>query len=71
MFGDEFENVEHCSGGGCIERIASNGVDGDTSPNDIGLSMRGLFSDVQTGRSSIGGEYVVIVSGKVMPKSIN
>lgn len=68
MIGDEFENVEHCSGGGCIERRVSNGVDGDTSPNDIGLSIRGLLSTEQTGRSSIGGEYVVIVSGKVMPK---
>lgn len=45
-----------------------NGVDGDTSPNEIGdFSMRGLLSDEQTGRNSIGGEYVVIVSGNVMP----
>lgn len=64
--------MELCSGGGGIERI-SNGVDGDTSPNEIGgLSIRGLLSDEHTGRSSIGGEYVVIVSGKVMPvKKIN
>lgn len=69
MFADEFENVEHCSGGGGSEE--ANGVDGDTSPNDIGLSIRGLLSDEQTGRSSIGGEYVVIVSGKVIPKQTN
>lgn len=59
------QNDELFSGG--IERI-SNGVDGDTSPNEIGdFSMRGLLSDEQTGRNSIGGEYVVIVSGNVMP----
>lgn len=49
----------------------SNGVDGETSPNEIGVdfSMRGLLSDEQTGRNSIGGEYVVMVlSGSVMPE---
>lgn len=68
LFGDvEKVEVELISGGG-IDRML-NGVDGDTSPNDIGgLSMRGLLSDEQTGRSSIGGEYVVIVSGNVMPE---
>lgn len=61
------ENVELFSGG--MDRI-SNGVDGDTSPNEIGaLSMRGLLSIEQTGRNSIGGEYVVMVSGKVMPEN--
>lgn len=49
----------------------SNGVDGDTSPNEMGdRSMRGLLSDEQTGRNSIGGEYVVMVSGSVMPEKV-
>lgn len=66
LFGVD-ENVELCSCGGGIDRM-SNGVDGDKSPNDIGgFSMRGLLSYEHTGRSSIGGEYVVIVSGSVMP----
>lgn len=64
-FGGDVKNVDDCSD--AIDR--SNGVDGDTSPNEMGpLSIRGLFwSDEQTGLSSIGGEYVVMVSGNVMP----
>lgn len=64
--------MDFLSGG--MERI-SNGADGDKSesPNDIGdLSMRGLLSDEQTGRNSIGGEYVVMVSGgRVIPEKTN